>query len=221
MAGTLQSRLGVLALEFSESVLEAIRGASLEELFGESVARGAPAVPRAARAVRTAPAASAGRPPAPAPTATAATSRGRKPRPGRLSRRSPSDIERVISEIVSLLTESPGGMRAEEIRRRLGLVAKELPRPLKEGLDSGRIGKSGQKRATTYFIAGAAGAGAKAPAAGGRKAVRAVVKRKAAPGKAKAQKSAARKRGASKRGARPSAKARKPSKPARPAKPTK
>jgi hypothetical protein len=134
-----------------------------------------------------------------------------------LSRRSPSDIERVISEIVSLLAGSPEGMRAEEIRRRLGLVAKELPRPLKEGLDSGRLRKSGQKRATTYFIAGAAGAGAKAAAAGGRKAARSGARPKAkanaAPGpksKAKAKKSAAGKRGGSKRRARRSGRSAKP-----------
>ena len=202
MAGTLQSRLGVLALEFSESVLEAIRGASLGELFGESAARGAPAAPRA-RAVRATPTASAVRPAAPA---APSTPRGRKPGAGRLSRRSPSDIERVVSEIVSLLAESAEGLRAEEIRRRLGLVSKELPRPLKEGLDSGRIGKSGQKRATTYFIAGAAGAVAKGPAAGARKAARAGAKPKVAPRKtsrAKAKKGAAGKRGGSKRGARP------------------
>jgi hypothetical protein len=214
MAGTLQSRLGALALQFSESVLEAIRGASLEELFGESAARGASAVPRAQRAPRTAhtaPVSIAARPAGP----------GRKPRPGRLSRRSASDIERVISEIVSLLGESPVGMRAEQIRQRLGLVAKELPRPLKEALDSGRIGKSGQKRATTYFVAGAAravGAGVKAPARAARKAS---AKRKAAAGQTrtpKAKKSVAAKRGGAKRGARRparSAKARKASKSAK------
>jgi len=163
MAGTLQSRLGHLALAFSESVLEAIRGASLEELFGESAAaRRAPSAPVRSRGAR------APRAPAPAREASpAVAAAGKGRRPGRLSRRSPSDIERIISEIVSLLGEHPGGLRAEQIRKHLGLVAKELPRPLKEGLDSGKLGKSGQKRATTYFVAGAGG-GAAAPKATGR-----------------------------------------------------
>lgn len=199
------NHLGALALQFSESVLEAIRGASLEELFGDSVARGASPSPRAHRAPRTAPAAIAARP----------VAAGRKARVGRLSRRSASDIERVISEIMSLLAETPKGMRAEEIRQRLGLVAKELPRPLKEALDSGRIGKSGQKRATTYFVGGASGTGVKAPAPAARRAVRAGARRKAATSRAstpRAKKSGAGRRGGSKRGARRPAKASKRSK---------
>ena len=56
---------------------------------------------------------------------------------------------------MGLLGENPGGLRAEQIRQKLGLQAKELPRPLKEGLEGGRLSKVGRKRATTYF-AGAA-----------------------------------------------------------------
>jgi hypothetical protein len=37
------------------------------------------------------------------------------------------------------------------------LQAKELPRPLKEALDTGRLSKAGQKRATTYFARGTGG----------------------------------------------------------------
>ena len=50
MPTTLQNRLGELALAFSESVLDAIRGASLEELFADSGSpRRAPTGRRAAR----------------------------------------------------------------------------------------------------------------------------------------------------------------------------
>lgn len=49
-------------------------------------------------------------------------------------------------------------MRAEQIRESLGVEAKELPRPLAEAISSGRITKSGQKRATTYFAGGGSGA---------------------------------------------------------------
>jgi hypothetical protein len=60
----------------------------------------------------------------------------------------------VITRIVGLLKQHPKGLRAEEIRSNLGLLSKEMPRPLKEALDSGRLGKSGQKRATTYVAKG-------------------------------------------------------------------
>jgi hypothetical protein len=66
---------------------------------------------------------------------------------------------------VRLLRQTPKGLRAEQIREELGLQAKELPRPLNEALDSGRLAKSGQKRATTYFVKGAA-----SKAAAGRQA---------------------------------------------------
>jgi hypothetical protein len=185
MIGPLQSRLGELAHAFSERVLEAIRGASLEELFagssGPRVApkRAAPAAPaRAAESTRRAP-----------ERAVPVAAR----RSGRLSRRSSGEIERVISEIVALLAEHPEGLRAEQIRKRLGLLAKELPRPLKEGLDSGLLGKAGQKRATTYFVAGTSRAAAPAAkastgkaAAAGRKGRKA--KKAAGAGKASARK---------------------------------
>jgi hypothetical protein len=144
MAGTLQNRLGELALAFSESVLDAIRGASLGELFGESSGSTGRRGASAARAQ-------------PAPDQPAEDGAVQR-RGGRLVRRSSSDIERIVNEILSLLAEHPAGLRAEEIRERLDLVAKELPRPLKEAVDAGLLGKSGQKRATTYFLAGGAGA---------------------------------------------------------------
>jgi hypothetical protein len=73
------------------------------------------------------------------------------------------DIAGVIDRIVGLLRQSAGGLRAEQIRQKLGLLAKELPRPLKDALASGQLGKSGQKRATTYVYKGA-GAAARPPA---------------------------------------------------------
>ncbi len=97
---------------------------------------------------------------------------------GRLARRSAADIGQVIDRIVALVKQSPKGLRAEEIRRKLDMLPKEMPRPLKEAVESGRLSKSGQKRATTYVAKGAgaaSGAGAAKPArpargAGARKA---------------------------------------------------
>jgi hypothetical protein len=128
-----------LASDFAMSIIGALRSASLGELI-------ALAGPRA-RVARV------GRP------AVAEAGTRRRGRGGRLGRRSASDIGRMIDDIVSLLQQHPGGLRAEQIRKALGVEAKELPRPLTEGVNSGRLRKEGQKRATTYFVGDAAGSG--------------------------------------------------------------
>ena len=131
MPTSLRSRLNELASTFATSVLNAIRGSSVDELLVGSTGTGSRGVARA--------------------TEQAPPARGRR-RAGRLPRRSEGDIANVIEQIVGLLRQRKAGLRAEQIREELGLIAKELPRPLKEGLDAGRFHKSGQKRATTYFI---------------------------------------------------------------------
>ncbi len=141
MPSSLRNRLNDLAASFSAGVLDAIRGASLEELLSESSGGKSRAPSRAP--VRSV---------APGVPAVAAAPRRR---PGRLPRRSAGDISQAVEKIVGLLSDNPAGLRAEQIRQKLGLQAKELPRPLKEGLDGGRLSKVGRKRATTYF----AGAG--------------------------------------------------------------
>jgi hypothetical protein len=71
----------------------------------------------------------------------------------------------MIESIVGVLSKAGSGLRAEQIRETLGVEAKELPRPLAEAISAGRITKTGQKRATTYF----AGSGGAAPKRRGRK----------------------------------------------------
>jgi hypothetical protein len=158
---TLRQTLNELAASFASEVFEAIRGASLEDLLGPSAGNGR----RALSAVR----ALAG------DGAAAGAPRARRGRGGRLARRSSGDIEQVIDGIVGLLRQNPRGLRAEQIRQKLGMEAKELPRPLKEGLEGGKLSKVGQKRATTYFAKGAGAPAGAAPtpasprAAGGRR----------------------------------------------------
>jgi hypothetical protein len=178
MPSSLRNRLNELAASFSAGVLDAVRGASLEELLSESSGgkSRAPArapVRRAAPVVHAAPAA----PPAP------------RRKPGRLPRRSAGDISQAVDKIVGLLADHPAGLRAEQIRQKLGLQAKELPRPLKEGLDGGRLSKVGRKRATTYFAGtGSSGASKRSkPAAGASRAGRGRA-RAAKAGGAKAKK---------------------------------
>jgi hypothetical protein len=141
-SASLRSRLNDLVSVFTSNILEVIRGASVEELLAEAPAGGGRA-PRAPRAVAR-PAASA----APAPSS--------RRRPGRLPRRSADDIAAVVDQIVELVKAHPEGLRAEQIREELSLQAKELPRPLAEAIEAGRLVKSGQKRATTYAAKGSA-----------------------------------------------------------------
>jgi hypothetical protein len=138
-----------LAADFAVSIIGALRSASIEELT--ELGTGA----RAARPV--------GRPAAPE---VGGRKRGRG---ARLGRRSASDIGQMIESIVDLLGKNPEGLRAEQIRDALGVQAKELPRPLADALASGRITKTGQKRATTYFVGDGAAAAGGAPKRRGRR----------------------------------------------------
>jgi hypothetical protein len=138
MTSTLRSTLNELATDFATNVLRAIRGASLEEILSETGGspgrKGKPGRAAAVGAVRE-----------------AAPASGTRKKGGRLARRSPQDIDGVVNKIVSLLEKHATGLRAEEIRQKLNLQAKELPRPIAEALSKKRIVKEGKKRATTYF----------------------------------------------------------------------
>ena len=131
---TLHSKLQDLASAFANSVLHAIRGASLDDLLSEAGAGGRRGPGRPAAAVRETDA-----------------KRVRGGRPGRLKRRSPGDIAKGLDQMVALLKKNRGGLRAEQIREQLGMQAKEMPRILKEGLHKKVLKSKGQKRATTYF----------------------------------------------------------------------
>jgi hypothetical protein len=80
---------------------------------------------------------------APAPTKKAAKA-------GRLPRRSPADIANALAKVVALVKSDAGGLRAEQIRERLGMGSKEMPRVLKEGLAKKVLKSKGAKRSTTY-----------------------------------------------------------------------
>jgi hypothetical protein len=138
----LKSTIEDLAAEFAMSIVGALRTASIDELLslGASRARG-------------------GRVTLPS-TEGVARPRGRG---GRLGRRSTADIGRMLDGIVELLGKHPEGLRAEQIREALACQAKELPRPLADGLREGRITKTGQKRATTYFVGDGGASGGVSP----------------------------------------------------------
>ena len=146
----LRNTIESLASQFATSVLAALRSASIDELT-DVAGRGG--------AVRRGP----GRPRSESSESAAGPAKraGGRGRGGRLGRRTQNDISRMVESIVDVLAKSAGGLRSEQIRAALGVEAKELPRPLAEALSSGRVTKTGQKRATTYFAGSGGGAAPK------------------------------------------------------------
>jgi hypothetical protein len=134
---SLNSQLETLAHSFVNDVISAIRGSSLQELLVPGTSK------PAARTAR--PAAAGGGMPDPISVPA------KKGKAGRLKRRSAEEITALLGKIVLLVKTHKDGMRAEEIRAKLGLESKEMPRILKEGLAKKKLSSKGQKRATTYF----------------------------------------------------------------------
>jgi hypothetical protein len=125
----LASTLAHLTASFTEAVLEAIRGSSLEELVG-ATGRG----PRSRATLVSPPRARAsGRP------------------SGRRKRRSRAEIDQALARVLALVKRNKAGLRAEQIRTDLGMQRKDLPRVLHEGLATKALRSQGQKRATRYF----------------------------------------------------------------------
>jgi hypothetical protein len=134
---TLRHQLDALASNFADQIVAALRAASLQDLVasgGREVGNG--------RGLR--PAGGVGQ------TDPLAMPRKRG-KPGRLPRRSADDIATALNKIVLLVKTRKEGMRAEEIRSKLGMLPKEMPRILKEGLAKKKLASKGNKRATTYF----------------------------------------------------------------------
>jgi hypothetical protein len=127
----LQSQIVELTGSLTNAILETIRSASLKELMGS----GAGQIQQPMLAGRM-----------------AALPVGPRLLPsGRLHRRSLDEIAKTLDSVASLLKRHPQGLRAEQIRNELGLMRKELPRVLKDGLTNKVIRAKGEKRATTYF----------------------------------------------------------------------
>jgi hypothetical protein len=133
MSSQLHTQISRLAASFADAILDAIRDLPLEELLASR-----PAPRRAAARSLKAPAV------AHRMTTTAKSS-------GRLPRRSAADIAKQVDRVVALVKKRKDGLRAEQIRVELGLLPKEMPRVLKEGLTAKKLTCKGQKRATTYF----------------------------------------------------------------------
>ena len=147
MTNALRDSISALAATFAAGVVAAIRSSNLEDILDLATeAKGAPHRPAT-------PTAAAARVSSPAVTSVAkAPAPARKPKraqEGHLARRSPADVAKVLERVVALV-RSEGGLRSEQIRERLGLLRKELPRVLKDGLEKKVLKSKGQKRSTVY-----------------------------------------------------------------------
>lgn len=132
MSAPLNKTLETIAAKFAQDIIQALRGASIDDLTSVTGGRSIERATLAKRATKGAVG-------------------------GRLGRRSASDIQRTLGQIVTLLGSSPEGLRAEQIKEALGLDKREMPRPIAEGLNSGVLAKSGQKRATVYTVVSGGG----------------------------------------------------------------
>jgi hypothetical protein len=137
---SLRSQLDVLAQQFTQQVLAAVQGAPLQELMGSLGQGGRPG---------QAGAISGGR--AVGVRGTPASASKPTEKDGRLPRRSAEEVQMALQKIVLLVKTHKEGMRAEQIRATLGMLPKEMPRILQEGLASKKLTSKGQKRATVYF----------------------------------------------------------------------
>jgi hypothetical protein len=133
---SLRSQLDALASTFATQIVAVIQGASIHDLAatnGRAVGRSA----------RTAAEAAGAHNPVSVPKKSG--------KGGRLPRRSAEEISSLLGKIVLLVKTHKDGMRAEEIRSKLGMQSKEMPRILKEGIATKKLMSKGRKRATTYF----------------------------------------------------------------------
>lgn len=137
----LRNHIESLAQTFTAGIIEAIRGASLQELLGETPGKRGPGRPRTASVV-------AGGGGQPDPLRAPKAKRGKG---GRLMRRSASDIQHVMGLIVAKLGEHKTGLRSEQLQKALKIDKKEITRPIELALAAKKITKKGQKRSTTYF----------------------------------------------------------------------
>jgi hypothetical protein len=128
---SLKNTIESMASAFADGLLRALRNTSLDEILAESGSR---AARRPARA-----------------KASSGTTLTPKHRGGRLARRSPNQIAKVVDALVAVLKSAKQGMRSEELQKALSIEKKALVRPIAEALHAKKIRKTGQKRATKYF----------------------------------------------------------------------
>lgn len=139
----LKDQVRAAAVEFTDQliVLFAQAFASVANDFASGARQPMPAARRASAPVRTA-----------APKAMPLRRLPAQAEDKR-TRRTAADLDQVGERVVNLLASNRKGLRVEQINRALGTSTRDLMRPIQKLLSAGRIRKSGERRATTYFVA--------------------------------------------------------------------
>jgi hypothetical protein len=141
---TIESHVSAAARQIAEAltpgIIESLRSATMEQLMAFMSGAEAPAKRR-------------GRP-AKAGNGAAAPKAVKATPSGRLPRRSEADLKRDVSTLMAVLRQHPEGLGAESIRAATGADKRALPKTLEEAMKAGSITKTGEKRATKYFVAG-------------------------------------------------------------------
>jgi hypothetical protein len=132
MPKSLRSQMSELAASLVESILATARSAPLEQLWADP--RGARHEPHRNGGGM------ADRPPA---VDSSGDARGG----------STQTAAKTLELIVLLLRGQPGGMRAEHLRKKLGVSKPQITGAIKQGLETKKIVRKGERRATTYFAA--------------------------------------------------------------------
>jgi hypothetical protein len=78
------------------------------------------------------------------------------PKPTRARRRN-QDVSGEMERIVAAVGRHEGGIRAEEVRKELGIEKRIFVRAVQRLLAGRQLRKTGEKRRTTYFVAGKRG----------------------------------------------------------------
>lgn len=96
-----------------------------------------------------------GRPPVAVKKATGLAPAAERPRgaDGRAAKRTTEELAEMAEQFLNYVRENPG-QRIEAIGESLGIETKVLALPVKKLLAEGRVKTEGQKRATSYFVAG-------------------------------------------------------------------
>ncbi len=130
MPNNLQSTIATLAASFAADLVRALRSMSLDEILAESRASASPAT-RAKRSTKD------------------TKARGRS---------SGATVESIVSAVtvealVAALKQHKNGLRAEHLRKALGVAKPAMASAVAKALASKKIKKKGQRRTTTYFTA--------------------------------------------------------------------
>ena len=95
-----------------------------------------------------------------APTAASRSAIATTSSGGKRVRRSADDLASASSAILDVVKANPG-IRSEDIRKTLGVEAKDIQRPVSMLLAEGKLRSEGEKRGTRYFAGGGRSVAAK------------------------------------------------------------